>query len=81
MKVLKNTLQELYQYASNNLRNAIESFDISEINADTPEEIIEYLLNNADEYGYTRKELFEAFAKLINSDKKTAEEIVDYIER
>lgn len=74
-------LKKLYQYASNNLRNAIDSFDISEIKADTPEELIEFLLKNADKYGYTRNEVFEAVAKLISEDKKTAEEIVDYIEK
>jgi len=74
-------LARLYKYAGENLRKAINSIDLSEINADTPEEIIEYLLNNADKYGYTQQEVFEAFAKIINTDKKSAEEIVDYIEK
>jgi len=76
----KNYLARISKYAGENLRKAIESFDLSDINARNPEEIIEYIISNADEYGYTRKEVFEAFAKLINSEKKTAEEIVDYIE-
>ncbi len=73
-------LARIKEYAGDNLRRAIEAFDLSEINANNPEDIIKYLLNNAEEFGYTQQELFESFAKLIDSDKKTAEEIVDYIE-
>lgn len=73
-------LTRLSGFASENLRKAISSINLDEINADSPEDIIEYLLSNADKYGYTQQEVFEAFAKLINTDKKTAEEIVNYIE-
>ncbi|MEE4116848.1 MAG: tetratricopeptide repeat protein [Marinilabiliaceae bacterium] len=74
-------LKKLYKYAGANLRSAIDDFDMSDIKANTPEELIEFLLGNAAKYGYTRNEVFEAVAKLINEDKKTAEEIVDYIEK
>jgi hypothetical protein len=74
-------LKKLYKYAGANLRSAIDDIDMSDIKANTPEELIEFLLGNAAKYGYTRNEVFEAVAKLINEDKKTAEEIVDYIEK
>ncbi len=73
-------LARLAEFTGVNLRIAIESLDLSEFDIKSPEEIIEYLLNNAEKYGYTREEVFEAFAKLIDSDKKTAEEIINYIE-
>ncbi|MDX2414570.1 MAG: tetratricopeptide repeat protein, partial [Bacteroidales bacterium] len=63
---VEDYLARLSKYAGDNLRKVINSLDFSEIKADTPEEIIAYLLSNAEKYGYTQQEVFEAFAKLIN---------------
>ncbi len=76
----ENYLARIEKYAGPNLIKAIQSFDLKEINPKSPEDIIRYLISNPDNYDYTQKKLFETFAKMINSDKKTAEEIVDYIE-
>lgn len=76
----ENYLARIEKYAGPNLKEAIQSFDLEEINPKSPEDIIRYLISNPEKYGYSQKELFETFAKLINSDKKTAEEIVEYIE-
>jgi hypothetical protein len=77
---VEDYLNRIAEHAGENLKKAIESFDLSEIDARNPEELIDFLISNADKYGYTTQEVFETFAKLINSDKKTAEEIVQYIE-
>lgn len=72
-------LSRLSEYTEDNLLRAIESIDYEKINAKNPEDIINYLLSNSVKQGYPRQKVFEAFAKLISHDKKSAEEIVDYI--
>ena len=74
-------LKRLYGIAGENLRKAIDSIDIREINARVPEDIINLLLGNSDKYGYSQDEVFVAFARMINEREKTAEEIVDYIRK
>ncbi|MCD4768925.1 MAG: tetratricopeptide repeat protein [Bacteroidales bacterium] len=72
-------LSRLAEFTGDNLLRTINSIDFEVINAENPEDIIDYLLSNCTKHGYTRQEVFEAFAKLISHDKKSAEEIVDYI--
>ncbi|MCD4696766.1 MAG: hypothetical protein K8S16_11055, partial [Bacteroidales bacterium] len=72
-------LSRLTEFTGDNLLRTINSIDFEVINAKTPEDIIDYLLSNCTEQGYTRQEVFKAFAKLISHDKKSAKEIVDYI--
>jgi len=74
-------LKRLYDSAGENLRKALDAIDFPNINARHPEDIIDYLLSNADKYGYSLDEVFVTFARMINDREKTAKEIVDYIKK
>ncbi|MDZ7738633.1 MAG: hypothetical protein U5K32_06115 [Bacteroidales bacterium] len=72
-------LARLAEFAGPELRKALEQIDLSKLDNDSPEGLINYLLSNADRMGYTKNDVFEAFSKMINASDKTADEIVDYI--
>jgi len=72
-------IDRLMEFAGPQLKKALESIDPGTLQFDTPEEIIDYLLSNADKLGYSREEVFEAFSKLINASEKTAQDIVTYL--
>ncbi|MFO7755166.1 MAG: hypothetical protein R6V34_04180 [Bacteroidales bacterium] len=72
-------LARLKEFAGPELREALEKIDPDKFKDDDPEELIDFLLSNADRMGYSKNDVFEAFSKIINASDKTAEEIVDYI--
>ncbi len=72
-------IKRLAEFAGPNLKKALEDIDPDKLQDDSPEGIIDYLLTNADKLGYSKEEVFEAFAKLINASEKTAEDIVNYL--
>lgn len=74
-------LKKLSEFAGENLLNAIKNIDLSQLDSTDPEDIINYLLSNASKLGYTKDEVFEAFAKLIKDSEKSAQDIVNYIDR
>ncbi len=71
-------LSRLAEFAGPELRKALEQIDLSKLDDDSPEGLINYLLSNADRMGYSKNDVFEAFSKMINASDKTADEIVDY---
>jgi len=72
-------IKRIAEFAGPNLKKILETIDPGTLKSKNPEEVIEYLLSNADKLGYSKDELFAAFSKLINASGKTAEEIVTYM--
>ena len=74
----ENYIMRVSRYAAPGIKAALADLNPEIMSSGSPEEIIMHLLNNAG-YGYSEEEVFEAFAVMISSTKKSAEEIVDYI--
>ncbi|MBS0011174.1 MAG: PD40 domain-containing protein [Bacteroidales bacterium] len=75
----RDYIRRLSEFASPALKEILDKIDISELEDDSPEGIIEFLLSNAEKYAYSKEEVFEALSKLINTSGKTAEDIVSYL--
>lgn len=73
-------LKALKQYAEGNLKEFIKSIADEAGDLTTPEEVISYLITNAQRGGYTTLELFETLARMIADQSKSADEILDYID-
>lgn len=71
-------IKRVSQFAAPALKAALADINPGIMDSNNIEEIIMHLLNNAG-YGYSEEEIFEAFAEMISSTKKSGEEIIDYI--
>jgi hypothetical protein len=59
----------------------MSKLNIDQLGLETPEEVIDYLISNSANGGYTPLELFETLARMISHENKTAEEIIDYFDK
>jgi hypothetical protein len=74
-------LDSLATYADGNLSDFMSKLNIDQLGLETPEEVIDYLISNSANGGYTPLELFETLARMISHENKTAEEIIDYFDK
>lgn len=74
-------LKELEDYAEGNLRDFINSIINRSADLQTPEQAIDYLVNNTETGNYTARELFETLARMIADENRSADDILDYFEK
>ncbi|TFH37615.1 MAG: tetratricopeptide repeat protein, partial [Bacteroidia bacterium] len=71
-------LKALEVYNDGKLRDFIANADADQAGLSTPEDVINWLVNNSSKGGYTTQELFVALARMISVEKKSAADILDY---
>ena len=73
-------IKRLMEHAGPALNKELAAIDPGTLKLNKPEDVIAYLLTKAGKGDYNENEVFEALSKLINTSRKTAEDIITYLD-
>lgn len=73
-------IKSLMEHAGPALKKELAAIDPGTLKLNKPEHVIAYFLTKAGKGDYNKNEVFEALSKLINTSRKTAEDIITYLD-